>query len=275
MARTRSLKPGFFENELLAKQPFQWRLLYAGLWTQADRVGRLEERPARLKAKLFPYDDLKIEEGLASLADANFIVRYEVNSVRYIAIPAFLKHQHPHDNEPAAGIPPPPRNRRNLSDSESPRRALLECSESAPEGTGTSTCTSTSTSTALRARFDLFWQAYPEHKRVQEDAAWAIWRQRKPDVALTERILAALEQHKRSEQWTHSGGLYVPHPKTWLKEGQWKDTLAEPPKSGNRTHRRALPVSTGELEQVDQTQEVKRLMREGLSRKDAIARVYR
>ena len=28
-----------------------------GLWTQADREGRLEDRPMRLKASLFPYDE--------------------------------------------------------------------------------------------------------------------------------------------------------------------------------------------------------------------------
>src|SRR5262245_30051913 len=56
LARIRSIKPGFFRNEDLAAFPFQHRLLFAGLWLLADREGRLEDRPKRIHADLFPYD---------------------------------------------------------------------------------------------------------------------------------------------------------------------------------------------------------------------------
>jgi len=32
------------------------RLLYPGLWMLADREGRLEDRPLRIKAEILPYD---------------------------------------------------------------------------------------------------------------------------------------------------------------------------------------------------------------------------
>ena len=34
------------------------RLLFVGLWTIADRNGRLEDRPKRIRAELFPYDEI-------------------------------------------------------------------------------------------------------------------------------------------------------------------------------------------------------------------------
>ena len=54
MARARILKPGFFANELLAEIHPYGRLLFAGLWTLADREGRLEDRPKRIVRCDFP-----------------------------------------------------------------------------------------------------------------------------------------------------------------------------------------------------------------------------
>lgn len=56
MARARNIKPGFFKNELLAEMPPEIRLLFMGLWCIADREGRFEERPKKIKMELFPCD---------------------------------------------------------------------------------------------------------------------------------------------------------------------------------------------------------------------------
>jgi hypothetical protein len=111
LARIRTIKPEFFKNEELATlSPFT-RLLFVGLWTQADREGRLEYRPRRLKAELFPYDDgLDIEEMLAELVAKGFLVRYEVEEVWYLAVLTFGKHQHCHIKESASTIPAPCKN---------------------------------------------------------------------------------------------------------------------------------------------------------------------
>lgn len=110
MARARSLKPGFFTNDKLAEcQPLA-RLLFAGLWTLADREGRLEDRAKKIKAEVLPYDDADADELLTALAGHGFIQRYEVNGEKYIQIVAFLKHQNPHVKEPASSIPPPQKN---------------------------------------------------------------------------------------------------------------------------------------------------------------------
>ena len=110
MARTRLLHPGFFSNELLTELPFAGRLLFAGLWTIADREGRLEDRPRRIRAELFPYDPVsaeEVDEMLTALQARGFVQRYEVNGERFIHITGFEKNQNPHSREQASRIPAP------------------------------------------------------------------------------------------------------------------------------------------------------------------------
>lgn len=105
MSRTRKLKPEFFTNENLAECSPYARLVFAGLWTLADRDGRLEDRPKRIKAKLLPYDDQNMDELLQELHEKGFIVRYEVENLKCIELPTFLEHQTPHPKEQSYNLP--------------------------------------------------------------------------------------------------------------------------------------------------------------------------
>jgi hypothetical protein len=107
MPRARNLKPGFFTNDRLAECDPLARLLFAGLWTIADREGRLEDRPRKIKAELLPYDDCEAEALLAQLADRGFIVRYDGNGTPLIQVVNFGKHQAPHVKEAASQLPGP------------------------------------------------------------------------------------------------------------------------------------------------------------------------
>lgn len=122
MARIRTIKPGFFKNEDIAALPAMIRLLFIGLWTQADRAGRMEDRPRRLKAEIFPYDSFDIEKGLNELQNAGFILRYKVNvnvsdrvlapeqpvtELALIQINNFSKHQQPNVKEVNSTLPAP------------------------------------------------------------------------------------------------------------------------------------------------------------------------
>lgn len=97
--RKRLLYPDFFQNPDLAELPAATRLLLAGLWCAADREGRLEDDPRRIRAAVFPYETTDVEPMLAQLAAAGFIVRYSVDGRALAWIPDFLDHQHPHKNE--------------------------------------------------------------------------------------------------------------------------------------------------------------------------------
>ncbi|WP_110946444.1 DnaT-like ssDNA-binding domain-containing protein [Pseudomonas bohemica] len=105
MARARNIKPGLFSNELIAELPAFDRLLFIGLWCLADREGRLEDRPKRIKMELFPCDTYDVDQGLASLAEAKFITRYSVDGFSAIEIDNFQKHQRPHGTEKDSTIP--------------------------------------------------------------------------------------------------------------------------------------------------------------------------
>ena len=107
MPRVRLLDPKFFTNEQIVDLPFEYRLLFAGLWTLADREGRLEDRPKRIRMSLFPCDSVDCDAGLQALHDAGLVVRYSVGGVAYLAIPAFGKHQKPHPREAQSVIPEP------------------------------------------------------------------------------------------------------------------------------------------------------------------------
>lgn len=126
MARARNIKPGFFMNDLLAKVDPLGRILFIGLWTIADREGRLEDRPLRIKAEVLPYDNCDIVNLLDQLEINGFIQRYSIDGSDYIQVINFTKHQNPHHREKESEIPPPP------STEGEPRESL----EKAPESTG-------------------------------------------------------------------------------------------------------------------------------------------
>jgi len=106
MPRIRTIKPDFFSNEEIGNLPAQARLLFIGLWTLADCEGRLQDRPMRIAAQLFPYDSWPIPTLLENLAQARLITRYEAEGKKCIQIINFLKHQRPHPKETNFGLPP-------------------------------------------------------------------------------------------------------------------------------------------------------------------------
>lgn len=110
MARSRNIKPGFFTNDELAECHPLGRLLFAGLWTIADKEGRLDDRPKKIKAMLLPFDEADCDALLQQLNDHKFITRYQVNGGCYIQISNWKKHQNPHCKEAASEIPEPVEN---------------------------------------------------------------------------------------------------------------------------------------------------------------------
>lgn len=99
--------------------------------------------------------------------------------------------------------------------------------------------------------FGRFWSAYP--RKTSKKKALESWSKLKPSPELTETIMAALEQQKRSDQWTRDGGQYIPYPATWLNQRRWEDEMqpeqpSEPPK--RREYREVLDPDTGEVVEV-------------------------
>lgn len=86
MARSRNIKPGFYTNEDLVECSFAARLLFPGLWMLADREGRLEDRPKKIKMFVFPADNVDIDDLLGELEGHGFIKRYQFGERRFIQL---------------------------------------------------------------------------------------------------------------------------------------------------------------------------------------------
>jgi hypothetical protein len=105
--RIRQIKPQFFTDEDTATLGLAARLMFIGLWTLADRAGRLEDKPLTIKLQTLPLDEVDPNLVLAELAARSLIYRYQTNGKRYISIPGFAKHQHCHRDEPESKLPVP------------------------------------------------------------------------------------------------------------------------------------------------------------------------
>ena len=115
--RARNIKPSITTNEALADINPIGRLLFIYLWMLADKSGRMEDRPKRIKALALPFDDVDTDNLLNCLHSSGFICRYKCNGNNYIQIINFAKHQHPHVKEKESTIQAPDLSGINPSDS--------------------------------------------------------------------------------------------------------------------------------------------------------------
>lgn len=246
MARLRTLKPGFFSNEMLAEVPPLGRLLFQGLWCIADRAGRLEDRPRKIKAEVLPYDDADADELLQCLSAHGFILRYAAGEQRFIQIVNFDKHQSPHKMEAASIIPAP--DDHDTSTLQAPdddglivgsgilelNTPLPPAAESTPKPVPVPTMAAArpvrgvpkprTLNQAQQGRFDRWYAAYPRHEKRPE--AEAAFRRLDPDEAMTERLITDVGKRKQGRKWLDG---YIDHPSTYLNQHVWDDDI-EPPR---------------------------------------------
>ena len=96
MARIRTIKPEFWEDEKLAKLPVHARLLFIGTWNFADDNGALLANPVLMKSHIFPYEDIgisTISEWIDMLMENGMLIRTTYNGKDYLVIRKFLIHQ--------------------------------------------------------------------------------------------------------------------------------------------------------------------------------------
>lgn len=108
MGRIRTIKPELFLDEELGALSGDHLALFVGLLTIADREGRMEWRPGRVKATLFPYRAVDVAALAADLDGLNKVQLYEVDATPLLWVPGFVRHQRPHPKEPASVLPEAP-----------------------------------------------------------------------------------------------------------------------------------------------------------------------
>jgi hypothetical protein len=104
MARIRTIKPEFFtSDDICALSPLA-RLLYVGLWCEADREGRLVWTPGVMKRRYLPDDSCDIEALGRELTARGLLCLYG-EGLAYI--PTFGRHQQVNIREAQSKLPSP------------------------------------------------------------------------------------------------------------------------------------------------------------------------
>ncbi|WIM09279.1 hypothetical protein [Enhydrobacter sp.] len=104
MARIRTIKPEFFtSDDICALSPLA-RLLYIGLWCEADREGRLVWTPRVFKRRYLPDDACDGDAVAAELIERGLVVPYGEG---YAWIPTLARHQILNPREAASRLPAP------------------------------------------------------------------------------------------------------------------------------------------------------------------------
>lgn len=108
----RTVKPTLFDHEELYEAEettgLPLRLVFVGMFCQADRSGRFKWRPRRLKCRVLPYDDVDFSACLDALVKYGFLVRYDCDGATFGAFPSWDAHQFINGREAESGLPPPP-----------------------------------------------------------------------------------------------------------------------------------------------------------------------
>jgi hypothetical protein len=113
MARMRTVKPEFFDDEELAIGTSRdARLLYIGLWTQADEHSRVRGNPNWIKGQVYPYDEditaAVVDVLIDELVSLGKVVRYTSGGASYLYLRRLARHQRLDTAKVPSRLPPPP-----------------------------------------------------------------------------------------------------------------------------------------------------------------------
>ena len=260
MARSRNIKPGFFQNEDLGELSPLTRLAFIGLWGYADFRGCIEYRPKRLKAQILPYDECDFEEIVNNLDKSGFIRKYSVQEKQYIKVVNFTKHQNPHKNEEDKGSDIPDITKSDSQDTDSKVLTInRDKNGTTLDNDGTtradslnlipdslikdkpknnvSSVTSKSKSKAdvktKKSRkpkftekdekeFQEFFSNYP--RQVGEFKARKAWDKKRPPF---EKVMEALEWQKEEKVFGDDHN-FAPNPEKYIADERWTDRKPKP-----------------------------------------------
>jgi hypothetical protein len=96
MARIRTIKPKTFDDSKLSKVSRDARLLYIATWCYSDDLGVILADPIWLKSKIFPFDQIQLNQfmkWLTELRESGFISLFSHKGEEFYYLPNFSKHQ--------------------------------------------------------------------------------------------------------------------------------------------------------------------------------------
>jgi len=227
--RIRTIKPEFWTSEDVASLPWEYRLLFIGLWSYVDDNGVGRDVDRLIASSLFPLEEdprdtlATVSRGLIWLDGQGLITRYTVEGRPFLHITAWDKHQRIDKPNKKRYEPPTSENAVLRDTLATPSRDSRDIpapgtGEQGNRGTGEEeTCSPAPRSSATPPGFDAFWDEYP--RRVGKQAAIKAWMKAVKHVtpaAVLGGALRLAQDPNREDQFT-------PHPATWLNEGRWED----------------------------------------------------
>jgi len=87
----------FWQSETVARLTIRQRLLFVGLFSNADDQGRMKAHPLLIRSVVFPFDDIpseQMEADIDALAELGCIILYEADGKHLLQIPNWWKYQH-------------------------------------------------------------------------------------------------------------------------------------------------------------------------------------
>lgn len=244
MSRIRTIKPEFFTSPTVGDLPLGARLLFIGIWTQADDDGRLVCSEPVLKGQLFPYDEEvsvhDVGAWLEMLCDARLIRQYLVEGKAYLHVCGFAEHQRINRPTPSR-LPAPPSDQpfRVISggfteDSVSDQGVLTPGREGKGRERKTHSINARPASAPVptpRARrqapsvdgdFDAWWAEYP--RKVGKPVAKKAYGKARQGGASAEALRLGLSQWNAYWKRKQTDTDKIPHPTTWLNQARWEGT---------------------------------------------------
>lgn len=243
MARIRSIHPGLFTDDAFMALSAPARVLWIGLWCEADDQGMFQWKPLTLKARILPADNVDVAALLDELISAGCVRRGEIGGAEYGAVRNFTRFQRP--KSPNAVHPINDNFRKFVGLSPSIGEVLPQSSGNDGEGLPDNSGTDGEKVPQMEeggvdgggnpppivpplteAEFDAWWAAYP--RKVAKDAARKAYaKARKRADAGT--LLSAAQRYAKAQD----DPKFTKHPATWLNGGCWddEDAPAKPPPS--------------------------------------------
>lgn len=220
MPRIRTIKPEFFLHTGLAELSPLHRLFFVGLWTQADKKGRLCDNSRKIKVTVLPYDDVDIEKLLQDLHDHpdKFIIRYEIQGHgKFIQINKFDKHQRPHHTEQDSVLPPFKNGLRTV------KKRLLTSVGTSGEGKGLK---DTGEGKGYSVEFLSFWELYK--KKTDKLYAFTCYKRLLKDGILPDMIFNHLVEYDKKLTAEQTELQFIKNPSTFLNKTDFKETPTQP-----------------------------------------------
>lgn len=167
-----------------------------------------------------PETIVDVENAVKEMTKLQLIDHYEVDGEKYIHVIHWGDHQTLRLDRAVWEFPAYPKDRISGNHSETTRQPTGR--DLRPEDKVSKDKVSKD-NTYVIIGFDEFWSAYP--RKTAKKVAMRSWAKISPSDELRSRIMTAVAQHTKSEQWMKDEGRYIPHPATWLNNERWEDEL--------------------------------------------------